>query len=458
MKRTKISSKIKGIGLLLSLMIFSIIALTVSMNEKSKKDSLIINIAGKERMLTQKMSKELFFLRHRDGHDFRALDAAKNLFKNNLNDLRFGNKDRGIYGPQNSVIKKKLDEVATRWKPFEEEIERIKHGILSVKSEKEILSRRIENLLNMSDLIVKEMVKRDLQAIYIDLSGRQRMLTQRMGLSIERYLRTDNQEDFLLFSAAKTKYDETLRLFVNDSELKKDTELHALLKISLEKWEDFEKYILKLLEVEDSINQSIEYINQSNVKILDAMDEAVWLYTEHSERKNQLFLNFLYLAAALALVIILYAFTIARGIGKNINSFVEQARRLANTNDATAGKVEIKEEMEAELQEASSYLQTYINKVSSAMNNSEDAVKRAERAIGELQALSEDIEGVIIDLKLDEATRRQLDQSVNQTEDIAIESSENLLHVTKMLKKLKENLNSITKAINFENGSDSQEK
>jgi hypothetical protein len=439
-------------------MIFSIIALTVSMNEKSKKDSLIINIAGKERMLTQKMSKELFFLRHRDGHDFRALDAAKNLFKNNLNDLRFGNKDRGIYGPQNSVIKKKLDEVATRWKPFEEEIERIKHGILSVKSEKEILSRRIENLLNMSDLIVKEMVKRDLQAIYIDLSGRQRMLTQRMGLSIERYLRTDNQEDFLLFSAAKTKYDETLRLFVNDSELKKDTELHALLKISLEKWEDFEKYILKLLEVEDSINQSIEYINQSNVKILDAMDEAVWLYTEHSERKNQLFLNFLYLAAALALVIILYAFTIARDIGKNINSFVEQARRLANTNDATAGKVEIKEEMEAELQEASSYLQTYINKVSSAMNNSEDAVKRAERAIGELQALSEDIEGVIIDLKLDEATRRQLDQSVNQTEDIAIESSENLLHVTKMLKKLKENLNSITKAINFENGSDSQEK
>ena len=458
MKRTKISSKIKGIGLLLSLMIFSIIALTVSMNEKSKKDSLIINIAGKERMLTQKMSKELFFLRHRDGHDFRALDAAKNLFKNNLNDLRFGNKDRGIYGPQNSVIKKKLDEVATRWKPFEEEIERIKHGILSVKSEKEILSRRIENLLNMSDLIVKEMVKRDLQAIYIDLSGRQRMLTQRMGLSIERYLRTDNQEDFLLFSAAKTKYDETLRLFVNDSELKKDTELHALLKISLEKWEDFEKYILKLLEVEDSINQSIEYINQSNVKILDAMDEAVWLYTEHSERKNQLFLNFLYLAAALALVIILYAFTIARDIGKNINSFVEQARRLANTNDATAGKVEIKEEMEAELQEASSYLQTYINKVSSAMNNSEDAVKRAERAIGELQALSEDIEGVIIDLKLDEATRRQLDQSVNQTEDIAIESSENLLHVTKMLKKLKENLSSITKAINFENGSDSQEK
>lgn len=458
MKRTKISSKIKGIGLLLSLMIFSIIALTVSMNEKSKKDSLIINIAGKERMLTQKMSKELFFLRHRDGHDFRALDAAKNLFKNNLNDLRFGNKDRGIYGPQNSVIKKKLDEVATRWKPFEEEIERIKHGILSVKSEKEILSRRIENLLNMSDLIVKEMVKRDLQAIYIDLSGRQRMLTQRMGLSIERYLRTDNQEDFLLFSAAKTKYDETLRLFVNDSELKKDTELHALLKISLEKWEDFEKYILKLLEVEDSINQSIEYINQSNVKILDAMDEAVWLYTEHSERKNQLFLNFLYLAAALALVIILYAFTIARDIGKNINSFVEQARRLANTNDATAGKVEIKEEMEAELQEASSYLQTYINKVSSAMNNSEDAVKRAERAIGELQALSEDIEGMIIDLKLDEATRRQLDQSVNQTEDIAIESSENLLHVTKMLKKLKENLNSITKAINFENGSDSQEK
>lgn len=182
MKPSRISSKLKIIGGLLSLTIFLIIGLTVTMNERSKKDSLIVNIAGKQRMLTQKMSKEIFFLRHRDGHDFRSLDGAMALFENNLNDLRFGNNDRGIYGPQNSVIKEKLDEVNEKWKPFKIELEKLKTGILSVKSEKEILSRRIENLLAMSDTIVQEMVKRDLKAEYIDLSGRQRMLSQRMGL------------------------------------------------------------------------------------------------------------------------------------------------------------------------------------------------------------------------------------------------------------------------------------
>jgi nitrate/nitrite-specific signal transduction histidine kinase len=446
MKPSRISTKLKIIGGTLSLMVFLIIGLTVAMNERSKKDSLIINIAGKERMLSQKMSKEIFFLRHRDGHDFRALDAAIALFENNLNDLRFGNGDRGIYGPQNSVIKEKLDEVNAKWEPFKAELEKIKSGILSVKNEKEILSRRIENLLAISETIVQEMVKRDLKAEYIDLSGRQRMLSQRMGLFVERYLRTDNQEDYLLFTAAKALYDETLEGFVKAEDLKADANLHALLKLTQKRWQEFDVYLMNLLSVEDSINNSVAYIYQNNVKLLDAMDEAVWLYTEHSEQKNQLFLNSLYLSAILALVIILYAFTVARDMMNNIDRFVERAKRLANAQVATPETVAVPQEMEAELQEASSYLQTYVSKVSKAMNSSEDAIKRAENALNELQSLSEEVEDALRDLHVDEETKEKLGKSMNQTEDIAIESSESLLHVAKMLQKLKDNLNSISKS------------
>lgn len=444
MKPSRISSKLKIIGGLLSLTIFLIIGLTVTMNERSKKDSLIVNIAGKQRMLTQKMSKEIFFLRHRDGHDFRSLDGAMALFENNLNDLRFGNNDRGIYGPQNSVIKEKLDEVNEKWKPFKIELEKVKTGILSVKSEKEILSRRIENLLAMSDTIVQEMVKRDLKAEYIDLSGRQRMLSQRMGLFLERYLRTDNQEDYLLFTAAQALYDETLNGFIQAEDLKSDENLHALLKLTQKKWHEFGEYLIALLKVEDNINSSISYIYQNNVKLLDAMDEAVWLYTEHSEQKNQLFLNSLYLSAIAAFIIVLYAFTIIRDMVSNIDRFVERAKRLANAEIATPETVALPEEMEEELQEASSYLQKYIGKVSEAMNSSEDAIKRAENAINELQNLSEEVEEALRDLQVDDDTKNKLGQSMNQTEDIAIESSESLLHVSKMLQKLKDNLHTIS--------------
>ena len=111
MKPTAISAKMKLAGGLLSFVIVFIIGLTVIMNQMSKKDSLIINIAGKERMLSQKMSKEIFFIIHRHENDFRELNTAVDLFENNLKDLLYGNSAKGIYAPQNEKIESKLEEV-----------------------------------------------------------------------------------------------------------------------------------------------------------------------------------------------------------------------------------------------------------------------------------------------------------------------------------------------------------
>ena len=444
MKPTKISTKLKAVGGLLSLMIFVIIALTVAMNEKSKKDSLIINIAGKQRMLTQKMTKEIFFIRHRDSRDFRALNSAMDLFENNLNDLLFGNNDRGLYPPQNEIIKKKLEEVELKWRPFKEEIAKIKIGIESVKSDKEVLTQRIQILLAMSDNVVKEMVNVKLSGKYIDDSGRQRMLSQRMGLFAERYLRTDNEEDFLLFVNAKNLYNKTIELFINDEEVKRHTKLYATVKETYEYWKGYQSYLLNLLKAENTINSSIAYLYQNNVKLLDTMDEAVWLYTEHSEDKNQLFLKSLYLVAILAMIIILYTFTLAKDIVVHIGEFVDRAKSLAtmDINNVDESNVILPDHnTEEELQEASSHIRQFVSKVNMAMQHSEDAIARAEYAVNELSTLASDVEIALKDLNIDENERNSFDKNVNATEDIAIESTENLMHVAKMLKKLKESLN-----------------
>lgn len=444
MKPTKISTKLKAVGGLLSLMIFVIIALTVAMNEKSKKDSLIINIAGKQRMLTQKMTKEIFFIRHRDSRDFRALNAAMDLFENNLNDLLFGNKDRGMYAPQNDVIKTKLEEVEAKWRPFKEEIAKIKVGIDGVKSDKEVLTQRIQILLTMSDNIVKDMVDVALEGKYIDDSGRQRMLSQRMGLFAERYLRTDNEEDFLLFVSAKNLYNKTIERFINDKDVKEHKKLYATVSETYEYWKEYQNYLLNLLKAEDVINDSIAYLYQNNVKLLDTMDEAVWLYTEHSENKNQLFLNMLYLVAILAMVIVLYTFTLAKDIMTHISEFVDRAKSLAtmDINNVDESNVILPEHnTEEELQEASSHIRQFVSKVNTAMQHSEDAILRAENAVNELSNLAGDVEMALEDLNIDENEKDNFDKKVNATEDIAIESTENLMHVANMLKKLKESLN-----------------
>ncbi|MDY0265087.1 MAG: type IV pili methyl-accepting chemotaxis transducer N-terminal domain-containing protein, partial [Sulfurospirillum cavolei] len=143
-KPKTISTKMKLAGGLLSFVIIAIISLTVMMNQMSKKDSYIINIAGKQRMLSQKMSKEVFFIVHRQGNDFRELNTAVGLFENSLNDLLYGNDAKGIYAPQNEKIQVKLEEVMAYWKPFKQEVEALKSGIESIRLDTEVLTPRIE--------------------------------------------------------------------------------------------------------------------------------------------------------------------------------------------------------------------------------------------------------------------------------------------------------------------------
>ncbi|MGB1227103.1 MAG: type IV pili methyl-accepting chemotaxis transducer N-terminal domain-containing protein, partial [Poseidonibacter sp.] len=70
MKKNTISRKIKLIGVLFVVLMLSIINATIYLNEKNKKDALVINVAGKERMLTQKISKNVFYIYHNNNSSF----------------------------------------------------------------------------------------------------------------------------------------------------------------------------------------------------------------------------------------------------------------------------------------------------------------------------------------------------------------------------------------------------
>ena len=455
MKPTAIRAKMKLAGGLLSFVLVCVIVLTVMMNEMSKKDALIINIAGKERMLTQKMSKEIFFLIHRHHNDFRELNAAVDLFENNLNILLYGNSIKGIYPPQNEKIASKLQEVMSTWKPFKEEIESLKQNIEQVRPDIEVLTQRTEKLLFLSDIVVKKMVDAQLDRAHIDLSGRQRMLSQRMGLYVGRYLRTANAQDFLIFSDAKALYDKTMKDFLNDPEVKKHEDVFKIVQENNNYWEDFELYLSNLLTIEDQISKHVSYIHAKNVQLLNAMDDAVWLYTEHSEDKNDMFVKFQYIALIIGIITILYGFLISKEIIEHVESFVRRAKELASGDISLLSKqgVVLSDGSEDELKEASSHISLFVQKVNIAMKDSEDALKKAENAITQLQQLAEEVEDAIGEMGIDENEKRKFDKNVNATEDIAIQSAENLIHVNRMLQKLKKSLNAMV-----ENSANTEEK
>lgn len=100
----KITTQIKLIGLSLSIIAIALVLLTIFLNQKSEHDSNVVNIAGKERMLTQKIAKELFLGLNNKGE----FEAAKTEFLSNLNSLIEGNGKNGITPPPTEKIKEKL--------------------------------------------------------------------------------------------------------------------------------------------------------------------------------------------------------------------------------------------------------------------------------------------------------------------------------------------------------------
>jgi len=392
---------------------------------------------------------------HRHTNDFRELNTAVALFESSLKDLLYGNDSKGIYAPQNERIKAKLEEVMALWIPFRSEVEALKSGIEEVRPDMEVLTPRIEKLLVLSDTVVQRMVKANLSNIHIDLSGRQRMLSQRMGLYVNRYLRMANAQDLLVFSDAKALYNKTIKDFLDDPAVKNAPEVYAIVKENNAYWEEYSVYLEHVIAVENEINKHMAFVYEKNVQLLNAMDEAVWLYTDHSEAKNDMFLTFQYIALIIGLIIIVYAFVMTKEIIEHLEGFVQKAKELAHgdISSFSSSPVTLSDNSEDELKEASTHISLFVKKVNLAMKDSEDALKKAENAVSQLQQLAEDVEDVIEDMGIDENERKRFDKNVNATEDIAIQSAENLIHVNRMLQKLKKSLNAMV-----DNGSQSDEK
>jgi hypothetical protein len=122
----KISSKIKILGALLIALMLSVIATTIYLNQQNAKDALLINIVGKQRMLTQKISKNIFYIHYSSNKDFYELNAAVDEFINGLNTLKHGEENRGIASAPTPKIAQQLTQVTLLWNKFYEDIQNFK--------------------------------------------------------------------------------------------------------------------------------------------------------------------------------------------------------------------------------------------------------------------------------------------------------------------------------------------
>ena len=323
MKKSNISTKIKVIGILFALLMTSIIATTIYLNNKNEKDAMIINIAGKQRMLTQNISKNIFYLYLNPKSSQNELDSSIEEFIYNLESLKGGNSLGKLKEAPNIQIDRQMLQIEYLWSIFYQNIVKFKELIHNNTNQKEL-----QNIVNI--------------------------------------------------------------------------------------------------------------IYETNPELLYEVDALVSLHTINSEQKIRFLKNSQYFFAILILFLIIYSFLELKTMEKNALRFLEESKKVMEQNFEEPLKP-IKIEAEGELIEASNIFNRFLNKINSAIIDSNSALEQSKNASYKLEEITNEFDEIINELQ----NKSEISKQLNKSEDIAIQTQEQLLHSSKRLNELKNELEKI---------------
>ncbi len=253
----------------------------------NRQMGVVINLAGRQRMLTQKMSKEILLIYH-------AIDVEKNrtnlagsalMFAKTLKGLINGDKSLHLNPTHDKDILEQMNVVSALWLGFSK-------NVLPVIKGRKVDLPYIERVAKENLPLLREMNKavymyekaagsdlNDLAAV-VNLSGRQRMLTQKMAkeyLLIAAHVREKENKENLEKTIAL--FDRTLK-GLRDGDpsqgLSKTTEPLVLKQLAVvdKLWQ---KYKLALLSM-DLSDAGLRKIAQMNMPLLKEMNAAVKMY------------------------------------------------------------------------------------------------------------------------------------------------------------------------------------
>lgn len=244
---TKIVTRLIILGILTTFCIAVMILSVIFINQLGIQDGYIINIAGKERMLTQKITKEIFIINSQNSQDYTALNLALEEFENNLHTLRFGNEAKNVDPPSKATIIAKLEAIHTQWNQFKAIVEDFKRTSSKLYKDRKFLEENNTKMLVLSDRIVKMMIDSKMSAQAIDDSGRQRMLTQRMAYLMMRYSHIWDTKSYNTFQDSYNLYDTIITDFYRNPLYKKTPKLAQSIQEAYEFCRDAED-VVRILE------------------------------------------------------------------------------------------------------------------------------------------------------------------------------------------------------------------
>ena len=283
------------------LLIITILISQTLFSMNSKELAVAINLSGKQRMLTQKMSKEslLIFLQIDVKKNRKKLKGSYTLFNKTLKGLLYGDKSLKLVPSHAKKVEVKLKDVQKLWEPFKQRVERVASSKkLSKKDFDYIDKHNLPLLKTMNEAVtlftkLGDNGKTKLKiANDINLAGKQRMLTQMISKDLLLYqANIDSKRAFKSLNSAVKLFNRTLKgLYNGDKDLNLVGTNLPKIRTQLDKvktnWQEVKPLILKALK-----NKKNQKLTKKIITKLDKtkyeMNKAVVLYTKSLNRQKQ---------------------------------------------------------------------------------------------------------------------------------------------------------------------------
>ncbi|MEM1304941.1 MAG: type IV pili methyl-accepting chemotaxis transducer N-terminal domain-containing protein [Planctomycetota bacterium] len=257
----------------------------------------VLNLSGRQRMLTQKMSKEALFVTASVNADkLRGdLSGTTKMFEETLAALRDGDAALGLPATENPRIVKQLDKVRDMYEELKPVFETVISGGVLSSDQMTVLAAKNVPLLKEMNKAVK-MYERGAKksslsgdasaAVVINLAGKQRMLTQKMSkeaLLVE--LGVDRQDNLLNLRETTALFDRTLSgLLDGDSDLElpgtDDTAIRVQLTVVSNLWGDLAPMFDGVLSGRALSADDLATLSVDNVSLLKEMNKGVKMFEQ----------------------------------------------------------------------------------------------------------------------------------------------------------------------------------
>ena len=208
------------------------------------------------------------------------------------------------------------------------------------------------------------------------------------------------------------------------------------------------------MDKQRDLNRILTNIKDINVVVLNAMDHAVDAYTAYSSERHEKLQLFQYTASMIALLFMLYSAYLIRKIEENFNDFLKHSQAMAVSLEDDDSKVRYQQTDAVENDEltlASMHMSHFVDKINTVIDHAQQAINESENAARELEAVSQNIDGKLENLELDEASKKDIDKTIDTSEDIVIQTLEELSNTSQLLNQLQHNLNSVVEKTRHQN-------